>query len=129
MRVLALVLLAMASAARAYEVPAFVKVQVCTPFKVVIGASSYPNHYNVTVEGDSSVASAVSAKVANGVLYLESDGDFSTQNPVKVTVRSATLWHSATPAFTMSTHLVLSRPSRVCRVTWHCKSPQCPLAC
>ena len=88
MRAAILLVLSLASVALAADqtLPAFTSVQVCTPFNVVV-APSRGNAYTLSVEADPPVVPAVSAKVSNGVLQLESKGAFRTQNPVKVVVR------------------------------------------
>ena len=89
MRALAFAVLALVSVVGAVDktLPAFTSVQVCTPFNVLIAPSTKSAQYSLSVVGDAAVLPAVSSAVKDGVLTLQSNGSFSTQDPVKVTVR------------------------------------------
>lgn len=85
-----MLLLAATALARDVSLPAFSSVRVCTAFNVVVAPArrpSLPSQYTISIQGDTPVLSKVSAAVKNGTLTLQSNGSFSTDKPIKVTVR------------------------------------------
>ena len=63
------------------------RMQVCTPFNVLIQPSSSAGQYQVLLDADAAVQQALQASVAGNVLSLGASGRFETSNPIKLTVR------------------------------------------
>lgn len=66
------------------ELDPFTGIQVCLPYNVVIAPS--PGNYSLTIEASLDVLAALSATVTDDTLQLETDGDFVTDQPIKLTV-------------------------------------------
>ncbi len=65
----------------------FTTVKICTPFNVLIQPSSGNEQYQVLLDADKDVQSALQATVTRGVLSLGASGHFTSSQPSKLTVR------------------------------------------
>lgn len=63
--------------------PPFNTVQVSLPFYVRIAAAQ---EYSFAVTADQQVFEAINSSVSNSVLYLQTRGNFTTQQPISATV-------------------------------------------
>ena len=124
--------------------------QVCAPFNVRIAPATGKAQYGLSVDADSQVAQSITTNVDGGVLTLStvnqggpSSQTFSTQNPIKVTVRWDTLCckHASSQATwfcnlaPVSSHSVtaccpqsmgLPPYSLGCRISWALQHVRCP---
>lgn len=70
------------------NLPPFTSLSNCAPISVLIRSSEGgSSNYSVTLEGDPEVLAVITTTVAELGLGIETNGSFSTKNPVKVTVR------------------------------------------
>jgi hypothetical protein len=81
--------------------------QVCVPYNVLIEAGS---GYSISLDAEQGVKNALRAGVVAGVLRLQSQGDFSTRQPIKLTVTLP-----ANQLQSVQVHAAL-----LCHVTWCC---------
>ncbi|KAK9865682.1 hypothetical protein WJX84_000242 [Apatococcus fuscideae] len=62
----------------------FTGVQICLPYNVLIAPSD--GNYSISMEASLDVLAGLTAKVTDGTLQLETDADFVTDQPIKLTV-------------------------------------------
>jgi hypothetical protein len=63
----------------------FAEIDICLPVNVLIQPNATADAFNAIVEAEQAVVDALSFRVADNVLFVESAANFSTGRPIKVT--------------------------------------------
>ena len=88
-----------------FALDAFTGIQVCLPYNVVVAPST--GNHSLTIEASLDVLQALSATVSNGTLQLQTDDDFVTDQPIKLTV---SLLHGQRPRATRMQYICFQIP-------------------
>ncbi|KAK9832261.1 hypothetical protein WJX74_004765 [Apatococcus lobatus] len=67
-----------------FELDPFTGIQICLPYNVLIAPSA--GNHSLTIASSLDVLAALSATVTDDILQLETDDDFITDQPIKLTV-------------------------------------------
>ena len=66
------------------ELDPFTGIQICLPYNVLIAPSS--GNHSISIQSSLNVLAALNLTVIDGTLQLQTDDDFVTDQPIKLTV-------------------------------------------
>ncbi len=66
------------------ELDPFTGIQICLPYNVLVAPST--GNYSISIQSSLDVLAALNTTIADDTLQLQTDGDFVTDQPIKLTV-------------------------------------------